>query len=99
MAGRPGPMSKLARERAAELLGERGMDMADITATLVYEGFDRDRARQAAAWVIRRARGISLKSGTAPNTSLHLTVDEREWLIENGGIQPVIKQLIAEARK
>lgn len=38
-------------------------------------------------------------SGTAPDTSLYLGAGRREWLVEQGGIQPVIQQLIDQAMK
>ncbi len=38
-------------------------------------------------------------SGTAPDTSLCLGAERRAWLVEQGGIQPTIKQLIDQAMK
>lgn len=37
------------------------------------------------------------RSGTAPNTSLWLDDAQRAWLASQGGIQPTIRRLIAEA--
>lgn len=34
------------------------------------------------------------KSGTRPDTSLHLGQERRDWLKKNGGIQPIIMKLI-----
>lgn len=36
--------------------------------------------------------------GTKPDTSLFLGADRRQWLKEQGGIQPTIHRLIDEAR-
>jgi len=45
------------------------------------------------------ARPEKQTGGTAPNTSLYLTDDQKQWLRDNGGIQPTIKRLIDEAMK
>ena len=37
--------------------------------------------------------------GTAPDTSLHLGADRKEWLRQQGGIQPTIIRLIDEAMR
>jgi len=36
------------------------------------------------------------RGGTAPNTSLHLSDEQRQWLKQQGGIQPTIQRLIDE---
>lgn len=38
-------------------------------------------------------------AGTPPDTSLYLGAERRAWLVEQGGIQPVIQQLIDQAMK
>jgi len=37
------------------------------------------------------------KSGTKPDTSLHLGQERRAWLQKQGGIQPTINRLIDKA--
>lgn len=39
------------------------------------------------------------RAGTAPDTSLHLGDERRSWLLEHGGIQPVICGLVDEEMK
>lgn len=46
------------------------------------------RADEAAHEVVESA------SGTAPDTSLHLGSQRKQWLAEQGGIQPTIQRLI-----
>jgi len=36
-------------------------------------------------------------SGTAPDTSLHLGSKRKQWLAEQGGIQPTVARLVDEA--
>jgi len=61
---------------------------AEKFSRLVAEGMSPEQALHE---VERKA------SGTAPDTSLYLGKERRAWLVEQGGIQPVIQRLIDEA--